>query len=152
MRARQARLLVPYEAVVLPGVLAAAAAAVLFALWVPAGAPEIARWPGWAAAALAAGAVCLLEEPAATLAAASPAPPALRAAVRLGLGLPALAGAWVAVVALAGPDDPAELTIQAAALVAITLAAGAELGRRELDQRAAMLVPLVVTIAYAMLR
>jgi hypothetical protein len=144
--------------------LAGSGVAVLIALWAARWAPEspIARWPGWAAAALAVAAVGLLDDPARQPAAASPTPLALRWGVRLAVGLPVLGLAWLSVVVLAttggegpfGPAARAGLTLQAAALVILTLGVGAALVRRGLEERArlpAMVVPLVLTSASALL-
>lgn len=102
----------------------------------------IARWPGWAAVALAAGTAGLLEDPARHATAASPTPLPLRRAVRLAAGLPIVLVAWIAVLALAttgvgAPYVPAArlgLTLQAAALITVTLAAGAAFLRHGLGE------------------
>jgi hypothetical protein len=152
-----------FETRALTPLLAASGVAVLIAPWAARWAPDapIARWPGWAAAALAVAAVGLLDDPARQQAAASPTPLALRWGVRLAVGLPVLGLAWLSVVVLAtdggapfGPAARAGLTLQAAALVTLTLGVGAVLVRRGLEDRArlpAMLVPLVLTSASALL-
>jgi hypothetical protein len=102
------------------------------------------RWPGWAAAALAAAAAGLLDDPARPVAAASPARLALRRGVRLGAALPLLAAAWALVLVVAG-SPVGGVTLVAAALVALTLGAEAIASRL-----AAMAVPVVVvTLAVA---
>lgn len=167
LRARQAWLLVRPSALgdgfagTLVGAVAGVGIAMCAALVTDPGA-AIARWPGWAAVALAAGTAGLLEDPARHATAASPTPLPLRRAVRLAAGLPIVVVAWIAVLALAttgvgAPYVPAArlgLTLQAAALITVTLAAGAAFLRHGLGKRAtlaAMLVPLAVTSAATML-
>ena len=102
------------------------------------------RWPGWAAAALAAAAAGLLDDPARPVAAASPARLAVRRGVRLSAALPLLVAAWALVLAVAG-SPVGEVTLVAAALVALTLGVEAIVSRL-----AAMAVPVVVvTLAMA---
>jgi hypothetical protein len=167
LRARQAWLLVraSVRGDGFAGALAGAAAGTGIALCAALAAGHEAatiRWPGWAAAALAAGAAGLLDDPARHASAASPTPLPLRRGVRLAVGLPFLAAAWIAVLALAttGAETPYRpaarlgLTLQAAALVTLALAAGAALLRRGLGERAtlaAMLVPVTLTSVAALL-
>jgi fluoroquinolone transport system permease protein len=167
LRARQAWLLVRPSLLGdgFAGALAAAVAAVgiaLCAAMLTEPAAAIARWPGWAAGALAAGMAGLLRDPARHATAASPTPLPLRRGVGLAAGLPIVVAAWIAVLALAttgvgtpyGPASRLGLTLQAAALITVTLAAGAALVRKGLGERAtraAMLVPLAVTSAAVML-
>ena len=115
----------------------------------------MARWPGWAAAALAAGTAGLLDDPARPATAASPTPLALRRGVGLAAGLPIVVVAWIAVLALVNtPYPPAALTVQAAALTAVALATAAVLLRTRLAERAtlaARVVPVAVTLAAVVL-
>lgn len=121
--------------------LGALAVAVLAALLADA------RWPGWAAAALAAGTAALLEDPLEETGAAAPTPLPVRRALRVALALPLLAVAWLAVLAVAGAEARPVDSLMAAALVAATLGTAAAGLRTRLAERAraaAMAVPLLV--------
>jgi hypothetical protein len=131
--------------VVLAGV--AAIALTLLSTLVAAPGDALARWPGWGAAALAAGAATLLEDPVAETGAASPTPLPLRRLLRLVLALPPLAIAWLAVLAVAGPDARAVDSVMLSALAAATLGTAAAGLRTRLADRActaAMALPLLV--------
>jgi hypothetical protein len=91
------------------------------------------RWPWLAALALCTGAAFLLDDDAGTTVAATPRSLARRRMLRVGLALPLLAGVWTASVWYAtaadgarfGPEARAALSLQFAAMLALTLAASA---------------------------
>lgn len=106
---------------------------------------ELLRWPRWAAAAFAAAAAGLLDDPARQLAAASPASLATRRGVRLLAAFPLLAGGWALVLSVTGAPF-GDVTLVVAALVTLTLGAEAILSRL-----VAMAAPVVVvTLAVAL--
>ncbi len=107
-------------------------AVVVLAPLVP-GTPPFMRWPGFGALALCIGAALLLDDDAAVTVAASPTSLARRRLLRVGLALPLLGAVWAASLWYAtsadgawyGPSARAALSLQLAAMVALTLAASA---------------------------
>jgi len=91
------------------------------------------RWPGLGALALCTGAAFLLDDVAQATAGATPTSLARRRIVRIALALPLLCGIWIATLWYAtsaagtsyGPDARGVLTLQFAAMLALTLAASA---------------------------
>ena len=105
----------------------------LLAALVPllAGTSPLERWPGFGALALCFGAAFVFDDNAAATAAATPTSLAHRRLLRLALGLPLLAVVWAGSLWYAtsaedapfGPDTRAALSLQFAALLALTLGA-----------------------------
>lgn len=93
----------------------------------------MARWPGYGALGLCAGAAFLLDDPASNIVAATPTSLARRRLLRVALALPLLGAVWAASLWYAtsapntafGPQTRAGLCVQFAALLALTLAAAA---------------------------
>lgn len=91
------------------------------------------HWPGLGALALCTGAAFLLDDAAQAAAAATPTSLARRRILRIALALPLLAVVWMATLWYATgaqdttfrPDARATLTLQFAAMLALTLAASA---------------------------
>jgi hypothetical protein len=108
-----------------------------------AGSSPLGRWPGFAALALCTGAAFLLDDPAGATTAATPQSLARRRMLRIGLALPLLAGVWLGSLwdataadhASFGPDARAALSLQFAAVLALTLAASATALRLMPDER-----------------
>ncbi len=88
------------------------------------------HWPGFGATALSAGAAFVLDDDAGAAAAATPTSLARRRLLRIALALPLLCGAWAASLwfatpadaTLFGPDARGGLSVQFAAMLAVTLA------------------------------
>jgi hypothetical protein len=88
-----------------------------------------------AAVALCAGAAFALDDAAAGTTAAAPTPRALGRAVRLALVLPLAGAVWAAQLAVAGEAPAAALTLELAAMLAVTLAVAAAAAERVPDGR-----------------
>ncbi len=91
------------------------------------------HWPGFGAMALCAGAAFVLDDAAGAAADATPTSLARRRALRVALALPLLCGAWAGALwfatseagTLFGPDARGGLSVQFAAMLALTLAGSA---------------------------
>ena len=97
-------------------------------------AAPLAHWPGMAALALCLGAAWLLDDPSTATVASTPTPLALRRLVRLALALPPLGALWALELwyatggsgaGLFGPASRGALSLEFAAMLALTLAAAA---------------------------
>lgn len=133
MTARLARLVPVARTVAWPALLAGATACVAVIVLASLGDSPRGRWPGLGALALCAGAAFLLDDPAGSTVGATPRSLARRRMLRVALALPLLCVVWAGSLWYAtaahdawfGPDTRAALSVQFAAMLALTLAASA---------------------------
>lgn len=135
MTARLQRLAPVMRTVAWPALMAAALACVALVAVAPlaGGFSPFARWPGFGALALCVGAAFLLDDAAGVTVGATPTSLARRRLLRGALALPLLCAVWAGSLWYAtaadgarfGPDTRAALSLQFAAMLALTLAVSA---------------------------
>jgi fluoroquinolone transport system permease protein len=131
--ARMARLAPVARTVAWPALLAGAMACVTVILLSSLGDSARSSWPGLGALALCTGAAFLFDDPAAATVGATPRSLARRRMLRVAVALPLLCVVWAGSLWYAtaahdawfGPDTRAALSVQFAAMLALTLAASA---------------------------